>query len=178
MSKFFLFFLLCYCNFLYSQNTDWTIDGKNSSIKYEASHFLHDWSGINNNLKGTIVSEDGEIQKIAVVGLVKDFDSGNTSRDANSHQILEILNYPQVKFFSDKIRVNGDRIKLNGFINFHGKTISKEINLIIKKGKRKIEITGDFNLVLTDFEIQLPSFMFKKIRNNINVIIDIVFLKV
>ena len=93
MSKFFLFFLLCYCNFLFSQNTDWTIDGNNSSIKYEASHFLHDWSGINNNLKGTIVSEDGEIQKIAVVGLVKDFDSGNTSRDANSHQILEIFFY-------------------------------------------------------------------------------------
>ena len=48
----------------------------------------------------------------------------------------------------------------------------------MKKDKRKIEIAGDFNLVLTDFEIQLPSFMFKKIRNNINVIIDIVFLKV
>ena len=178
MSKFFLIFLLCFYNFLFSQNTDWTIDSNNSSIKYEASHFLHDWSGTNNNLKGTIVSVDGEIQKIAVVCLVKDFDSGNTSRDANSHQILEILNYPQVKFFSDKIRVNGDRIELNGFINFHGKTISKEINLIMKKGKRKIEIAGDFNLVLTDFEIQLPSFMFKKIRNNINVIIDIIFLKV
>ena len=118
MSKFFLIFLLCFYNFLFSQNIDWTIDSNNSSIKYEASHFLHDWSGINNNLKGTLVSVDGEIQKIAVVGLVKDFDSGNTSRDANSHQILEILNYPQVKFFSDKIRVNDDRIELNGFIRF------------------------------------------------------------
>ena len=178
MSKFIFIFLFCFHNFLFSQNIDWSLDTKNSSIKYEASHFLHDWSGINDNLKGTIVTEDGSIKKMAVVGLVKDFDSGNSSRDANSHLILEILNYPQVKFFSDKISINGDNILLSGFINFHGKTISKEIDLIVKKGKRKIEISGDFNLVLTDFEIELPSFMFKKIKNNINVIIDIVFFKV
>ena len=178
MAKYFFILLLYLNNFLFAQNSDWTLDTDNSLIKYEASHFLHDWSGINDNLKGVIVTDDNEIQKIALVGSVKDFDSNNTSRDANSHQILEILKYPQVKFFSDKININGDEIVLNGFINFHGKTISKEIYLIMKKDKRKIEISGDFNLVLTDFDIELPSFMFKKIRNNINIIIDIIFLKV
>ena len=31
------------------------IDSEKSSLKYDAKHFLHAWSGVNNNIKGVVV---------------------------------------------------------------------------------------------------------------------------
>ena len=42
----------------------WILDSENSFITYEASHFLHDWSGTNDDVKGVLVEQEGNFQKI------------------------------------------------------------------------------------------------------------------
>ena len=69
----------------------WVLDSKKSLIKYEASHFLHDWAGSNENVKGVLLENDGVFQKIALAMYLRDFDSKNSNRDNNALEILEVL---------------------------------------------------------------------------------------
>ena len=58
------------------------IDSEKSSLKYDAKHFLHAWSGVNNNIKGVVVY-DKNISKIAVAAEVADVESRNSNRDVS-----------------------------------------------------------------------------------------------
>ena len=69
----------------------WVLDSKKSLIKYEASHFLHDWAGSNESVKGVLLENDGVFQKIALAMYLRDFDSKNSNRDNNALEILEVL---------------------------------------------------------------------------------------
>ncbi|MGB2435343.1 MAG: hypothetical protein ACPIB5_04440, partial [Flavobacteriaceae bacterium] len=55
----------------------WVLDSESSFITYEASHFLHDWSGTNQNVKGLLIQNEDVYQKIAIAMYVRDFDSKN-----------------------------------------------------------------------------------------------------
>ena len=90
-----------------------------SYIKYDAKHVLHAWEGINENIKGVIV-KDQEIEKIAIAAQVVDFDSGNAGRDAHSLEVLEALKFPTIKFYSEKIKTQGDVLIFDGEVEFHG----------------------------------------------------------
>ena len=93
------------------------IDSEKSSLKYDAKHFLHAWSGVNNNIKGVVVY-DKNISKIAVAAEVVDFDSGNSNRDAHSLEVLEALKISMIKFYSEEIKVVDESLIMNGSWNF------------------------------------------------------------
>ena len=95
------------------------IDSEKSSLKYDAKHFLHAWSGVNNNIKGVVVY-DKNISKIAVAAEIVDFDSGNSNRDAHSLEVLEALKFPMIKFYSEEIKVVDESLIMNGKLEFHG----------------------------------------------------------
>ena len=90
-----------------------------SYIKYDAKHVLHAWEGVNKNIKGVIVKNE-EIEKIAIAAQVVDFDSGNAGRDAHSLEVLEALKYPSIRFYSEKIKTQGDVLIFDGEVEFHG----------------------------------------------------------
>ena len=79
------------------------IDSNKSYVSYEGKHILHDWIGVNKNIKGVIVTENGVPNKIAVSVSVKDFDSGNSGRDSHALELIESLIHPKITFFSDEI---------------------------------------------------------------------------
>ena len=84
-------FILFFSFSIYSQGT-LMIDSEKSSLSYDAKHFLHAWSGVNDNISGVIVY-DKEISKIAIAAKVVDFDSGNSNRDTHSLEVLEALKF-------------------------------------------------------------------------------------
>ena len=59
------------------------VDSEKSSLSYNAKHFLHAWSGVNDNISGVIVY-DKRFLKLLLLLKVVDFDSGNSNRDAHS----------------------------------------------------------------------------------------------
>src|SRR6056300_1224206 len=109
---------------LSAQNENkWMLDTEQSVIEYKAKHLLHAWSGINKNIRGIFLEQSKS--KIAISANIADFDSGISNRDSNAIRVLNALNFPSVKFFSDKIIVSSNSIEFNGELDFHGKQVNK-----------------------------------------------------
>ena len=82
---------LIFClKFNFAQEIQLKIETEESSIKYKGDHLLHSWEGINNNVNGIAImnSKSNKIEKIAILIYVRDFDSGNSGRDAHSLEVL------------------------------------------------------------------------------------------
>ena len=145
-----------------------------SYIKYDAKHVLHAWEGINKNIKGVIV-KDQEIEKIAIAAQVVDFDSGNAGRDAHSLEVLEALKFPTIKFYSEKIKTQGDVLILDGEVEFHGQKKSILVYSTLKDDDDSIVINGKFRLIPSEFLIELPSFMLVKMEDFLNIQFELKF---
>tara|TARA_B100001778_G_C18530309_1_gene603283 strand:- start:455 stop:988 length:534 start_codon:yes stop_codon:yes gene_type:complete len=156
---------------LASQDTtsnNFIVDSNTSYISYQGKHILHDWVGINNNVKGILVIEDAKASKIAISASVKDFDSGNSSRDSHGLELIESLIYPKITFFSDELIQLDENINMLGVINFHG--IEKQIKVTGRINMKKpISLSGKFVLSPSEFKVKLPSFMLSKMEDNIEI---------
>ena len=166
-----LFALICCVNLNFAQSIKLEINSNESSIKYKGDHLLHSWEGINKSINGIAIlnSKGDQIEKIAILIYIRDFDSGNSGRDAHSLEVLEALKYPEIRFYSESINIVGDKVNLKGILNFHGIKIEKEIAGNLKRKNETFQISGNFKLIPTDFEIELPSFLSVKMENLLDI---------
>jgi len=151
------------------------INSERSNISYTGSHFLHKWSADNTNISGLVQIDEESILNIGVVAKVTDFKSGNSSLDSNSFKALEALKFPNIVFKSTEIKEINDKIIINGLIEFHGieASIKLEADLVQVAGLKNL--TGEFSLSLTDFLIDPPSLLLRKIDDEISIKFDIFY---
>lgn len=168
MKKFILFLLICGAQSLWSQEK-YALDSSNSFVTYEAKHFLHAWEGTNNNIKGLLTKQGKSFDQMALVMNVTDFNSKNSSRDANASEVLEVLNFPKITFTASEIIKENNTLQIKGSLNFHGVEVPKTISANLKEEANTSTLSGSFELNLKDFNIKLPSFMLKKMEENIQV---------
>jgi polyisoprenoid-binding protein YceI len=154
------------------------VNDQSSFIQYEGKHLLHDWDGINQKVKGIAVVDEAtdEIVKIALLANVRDFDSNNSGRDAHALEVLEALQYPEIKFYSDEIKYNSKTVRFSGSLEFHGISITQSIEADLSKTELGTELLGEFQLIPSDFGIELPSFLSVKMKDllkiNYRIVID------
>ena len=153
------------------------LDSKISYITYEASHFLHDWSGTNQNVKGLLIMDEDFYKKIAIAMYVRDFDSKNSNRDNNALEILDVLQFPKIEFFSDKIESKNSELKFFGELNFHGIKLNTDIIAEAIMEEDNLILKGDFDLALSDFGVPLPSFMLRKMEDEIQIKFELHYRK-
>jgi len=163
----------------YGQNNTWKIVSNESVISYKAKHLLHAWQGINKNVLGiTVVDpESKSINRMAVMVYVRDFDSKNSSRDAHSLEVLEALQYPQVKFYSESMKIEGEYIKLLGTLEFHGEKAAIEVVGLAEWTAKKLKLSGTFEVRPTQFKIELPSFMMVPMEDELAFDFNLTFQK-
>ncbi len=166
----FLFFIV---NFSYSQST-LMLDKVKSKINYKTKHIFNSWEGVNNDINGVMVY-DGVISKIALAAKLIDFDSGNSNRDLQLLESIEILKFPYVKFYSEEIELKGNEITFNGEIEFHGKKKQIKIIAINQTIKNQIKIQGKFQLLLSEFLENIPAFMLFEIENDVTISFELYF---
>ena len=177
--KFFFSILFFFYKVTYSQNNQWNIDTKNSVIIYSGDHLLHSWKGKNDKVYGLAIpnSSEDSLEKLAILIYVRDFDSNNPGRDAHSLEVLEELKYPEIKFYSEIIEITGNQLKMFGRFDFHGIKIEKELFAQVEMRNLEWQISGNFQLTPTDFNIELPSFLSVKMEDLLEIEYQIVISK-
>jgi len=162
-----------------AQNERWTLNTEKSVISYSANHLLHPWEGTNQNVKGILLihPDEKEIKELAVLTLVRDFDSKNSGRDAHALEVLEALSFPEVRFYSNLTENKKDSILIHGKLDFHGVLKNHTIVAHQKKTPQGIVLKGSFKIKPTDFGIELPSFMMVKIDNLLSFKFELEFTK-
>ena len=180
MRQFLLFSFFIIANQIYSQSVKWSLNTDKSFISYDGEHFLHSWSGKNESIRGVIIEnlEEEKFKQIALAMFVKDFDSGNGNRDSNMLEILEVIKFPKIEYYSNRISLDKDKILFSGNLNFHG--ISRDLNITseIKKTKNKLVLSGEFNFSLVDHNVKLPSFMMRSINKDVLIKYQLIFNKI
>jgi len=175
MKKTLLFTLLISFN-LCSQEL-WKIDSNSSFIKYSGNHYLHNWNAQNNKISGLLNIDNTSINNIGVIAKVEDFSSGNSSLDSNAMRVVEVLKYPNVIFRSTLIEHNNERIYLEGVLEFHGIKKNLKVEGKIENTKDLIKIHTSFTIKLSDFKIERPSLLLRKVENEIVIEINLKFIQ-
>ena len=181
MNKRLVILIFLYSINVFSQkniNENWIINSEKSFISYQGKHVLHEWVGINNKIKGVLVFENSQPLKIAITANIFDFDSGNSSRDSNSLEILEALDFPRVSFYGESFKIRNKSFDLSGNITFHGiKKLNQIDGVILKRTKKEIVLEGNFEIKPSEYKINLPSFMLIKMEDLLKIKYKILFEK-
>ena len=151
------------------------VDSERSSISYSGKHFLHKWSAENKNISGLIQIENESISNIGIVAKVSDFKSGNSSLDSNSLRVLEALQFPNVIFKSTIVNQEDGQIMFEGIMNFHGIEKDFSISAEITHLNEITQLSGKFIVSLTDFLVERPSLLTRKINDEINLEFELFF---
>ena len=162
-------FLLVLITFNLSSQEIKRVDSEKSFINYTGKHFLHKWSAENKNISGIIQIDDETISNIGIVAKVSDFKSGNSSLDSNSYRVLEALKFPNIIFKSISVNSKNGLSNIEGLIEFHGIEKDIDVNVELTKIDNTTQINGEFILNLSDFSIDRPSLLLRKIDDEIKI---------
>ena len=127
----------------------------------------------NNDVTCVLNTKTGEIASLA---LVKQFKFKIALMEEHFNETyVESDTYPKAVF---KGLIENFDIKqlsavpkdfaLNGTLELHGKTVPIKTKLQIKKTAAEIQITGQFMVISTDFNMKIPSVGKKNIKNGID----------
>lgn len=170
-----LFFLATLFSWSQTQKV-WTLTNT-STLTYTAVHPLHEWSGTSKSVQGIMTTTEGVPQKLAIKASIKSFDSQNSNRDAHALEVLDALKFPDVRFSSLKFTPENSTYSITGSLDFHGIKHQKTIPLKIQKKEDNWKVSGSFEVSLTEHDIDPPSFMLVKTKDNITIDFDLIFVE-
>ena len=148
---------------------------KASKITYYGSHYAHDWQGHSTGISGIILydADDQTANRCSLRVDLTTFDSGVSNRDSNMLTNLDAFQYPDVLYVSNEISMEGMNASIKGQLTFHG--ITKDLNLtadiLLTDG---FNAEGSFTILLSDYEVERPVLLFKKIGDEIKLNFHIV----
>ncbi|NNC50841.1 MAG: YceI family protein [Flaviramulus sp.] len=151
---------------------------KNGVVNFEASvPSFEEVKATNNAVTAIINSENGEF---AALVLVKGFRFKNALMEEHFNEnYAESDKYPKATFkgkikeFNLKNLETTSKFHINGELYFHGQT--KQLNdVIIKISMEKdiISMSGNFEVLASDFDIKIPKIVSSKIAENIEIMFD------
>lgn len=132
-----------------------------SSLTYVLVHPMHTVIGVNKDFECNVdLSEDTVTSVIRVSADVLKFDSGNSNRDSHAMEAVHSRKHPKVTFVSESIKPEGDGYGVSGNLTFHGQTRPVTFHVTPKSTADRIEISGSFDVKLSDYGVERPSLMF------------------
>ena len=156
-----------------------TADKAASQISYTMVHPLHEWTGTSRAVNCIIIYNpaDDKIETVAASIPLSSFDSKNANRDSHALEVLDAIKYPSVKFTSQTIREDGNGLTIDGNLTFHNVTKPVSFRAERKDEDKKIKVDGSFVINMTTYDIEPPSLMGLKTKEEITLAFSFVFPK-
>jgi polyisoprenoid-binding protein YceI len=145
-----------------------------STLSYHLIHKMHEITGVSKNFKCLVdLGADTSKARIYVKGAVAEFNSGNSSRDANMLEVLEATKYPYVEFLSDSVRREGAEWRVFGRLTFHGVKRPVHFKVSPRIFGNKVRVQGAFKVSLTEFKIERPKLLMIPVEDDLEIEIDV-----
>ncbi len=146
-----------------------------SNIFYTLKHPMHLVKGVSNDFVCTVnLLPDTLHSRITVKVPVASFNSGHSSRDSHTLEVLEALKYPFVEFVSDSIHSENQNYRIFGQLTFHGVRRPIDFQVTPLFEKNGIRIKGGFAIKLTDFKIKPPSLLFIPVEDLLRIDLNVI----
>lgn len=159
--------------------TQYTLSGKESDVTYAMEHPMHSWTGTSKEAKGQIsVDAEWKTGQIKIAIPVLSFDSKNGNRDSNMGETVESYLYSEVVFQSNQVQLDSVITEAGqtqfigraaGNLTFHNVTRAITCRVTGKVVGDKLISQGAFETPLTEFDIQLPSLLTMKVKNQLKI---------
>ena len=150
---------------------------KESFVTYKLTHPLHEIEATSKEVYcvANLDPVKKEIKNVSVQIDVTTFDSGNSNRDSHAMETVDAITYPVVRFISSSIYQDGDSVKINGKLTFHGVTKDIYVAAAAKWTDSKLIVNGNFNISLTAFKVPRPALLLIPVDDNLRFTLRQVF---
>ena len=111
-----------------------------------------------------------------------EFDSGNFIRDTNARRtVFETNEYPEITFSAERIAADGNslaegeskEVTVRGNLEMHGVTNEVRIPVTVSRSEDTLTATGEFSVLLSDYEMERPSFFGNTVNDEVTLEFDI-----
>ena len=150
---------------------------RNGMIQFNASTPLETINPINSHVSCILDSKTGKIAfQLKMISFK--FDKALMEEHFNE-KYVESEKYPKSTFVGEIINWNEldpskekQNVISKGILTIHGVEKEVEVSGIINFRKNNIEITSEFSVLVSDFDIQIPKLVRDKISNEVIVILE------
>ena len=163
--------------------TTYRVDPARSTITYAMSHPAHDWNGTSRAVVGTLaIGGDGVVTGGRVAAPVTSFDSGNRNRDANMVEATEAYVHRNVTFELGRLTplerpTPTANATAEGALTFHGVRRAVRLPVRVDRTTDGLRVRGQFDVTLTEFEVEPPSLLGLRVRDRIGLTLDLAFIR-
>lgn len=139
-------------------------------VVYRATTALSTWSGRNESLSGSFVfAEGGKLEGRLCLDL-RTWDSGNPLRDAHTRRMFAVERYPMACFFPTRVRLNGQKVTLEGQLELRGKKGPWGLDgEIIEQSGSKVLLHLASQVSLKAWGLRPPSFLGLEVQDLVQV---------
>lgn len=159
-----------------AQTGSTSVDTQSSVLSYTGSAPLHDFTGVSHSVEGTLDLNllDPSKSQITISVPVGSFDSGNSNRDSNMLDAVEVDRHPEVRFVSESIQPDSwaaeaqqGRWIVSGNLTFHGRTHLIEVPVDVAVNDETFQAKGTFDVSLTRFDVERPRILLMPIGDTL-----------
>ena len=168
------------------QKTEYHVDRSSKNlVKFISDAPVEDFEGTTNKIDGYLAHEGAEITTGSDLYFEVDLrtlDTGIGLRNRHMREdYLHTDKYPYAKFSGKIIEAvpSGDKtkVKVKGSMDIHGVKRGMEVSGTLSPSGDKLRISTKFDVKLTDHKIEVPQFMFMKIDENMDLVLDFTLKK-
>ena len=155
-----------------------------SVVVYSASDDSNSWEG-RAPVESVVLSlnpDDVRSSSLTVTLEPDEFDSGNLIRDTNARRtVFETGEYPEITFTAENVAAEGNsladgeqkEVTLRGDLTMHGVTREVRIPASVSRDGNTLKATGEFAVLLSDYEMTQPSFFGNTVNDEVTLSFDI-----
>tara|TARA_Y100000310_G_scaffold344159_1_gene455439 strand:+ start:764 stop:1264 length:501 start_codon:yes stop_codon:yes gene_type:complete len=144
-----------------------------SEFLVKGTSTVHDWESVINEytVKGAL--NDQTINNLHVSVVSKSIKSGKSIMDDKTYEALEAKEYPNIIFKANELTINDGKINGKGILSLVGKEKEVPFTATTKQlGDGQLQVSGQVNLVMSEFGIEPPTAMFGTLTTGDEVTIE------
>jgi polyisoprenoid-binding protein YceI len=119
------------------------------------------------------------IESIQGIIAIESFDlkSDNSKRDTNMYALLNASVHPSISFEFSSITLKEKEATIEGFLTLNGMKKPIVSTSTITETDNKINLFGNFSILLSDYGMTPPSMFFLTVRNQIDIMYNLHYTK-